>query len=175
MAATMASTTSGRRPSEKLGMHSTSCCAMGSDLIIPSRGYPYSAWFSVVLSNTPTACTLTGSPLNRGEGESIQLIDDRLDAAHQIFRHLRTHGADKISGRVHLIPNIPQKNTAQVAAIKVVNNPFFIRLLFPVLNQLVARVQATHRLVAEIEQVGIEHRQMLIRMRGSGHVATSGL
>src|SRR3989449_5748680 len=86
----------------------------------------------------------------------------------QLARRERPPLRDQGAGVVHLPPRIPQQDTAHPAVLQVVDHAFTIRLL-PVGERLEARVGVADGFIAELEEVRVEERQMVIRLRLATH------
>src|SRR5882672_6088174 len=67
---------------------------------------------------------------------------------------------DQCPRGVHLAPGIPQQHAADSAALEVVDHALAERL-FPVGERLLARVEVAYRLVAELEEIRIEEREVV--------------
>ena len=79
-------------------------------------------------------------------------------------------GANQLARRVDLAPGVPEQEPARLAvAVDVGDDALAVRL-GPLGDGVETRVHVTDRLVAEVEQVGVEERQMVVRLRGAGHV-----
>src|SRR5260370_2708793 len=68
---------------------------------------------------------------------------------------------DESARVVHLPPRVPQQDATHATVFQVVDHALAHRLL-PVGYGLEPRVQLADRLVAELEQVGVEERQVAI-------------
>src|SRR5438067_126955 len=79
----------------------------------------------------------------------------------ELVRLLLPPRFDQLSRCVHLTPDIPQQHTSNAVIRQVVDHPL-MKLLQPILDGFHATVDFANRLVAEIEQVGVEKRQMLV-------------
>ena len=69
-----------------------------------------------------------------------------------------------VAGVVELVPDVPEEHAARPAVLDVSHDALAVRLL-PVLDRLEPRVDLPDRLVAEVEQVGVEERQVVVRRR----------
>src|SRR5437762_6084268 len=93
--------------------------------------------------------------------------------AFQVLRCERARLGDERPCVVHLSPGVPEEHAAHSALFHVVDHAFAEPLL-PVGDGLETRVDVTHRFVAELEQVGVEERQMVIGSRPPRHVEAGG-
>ena len=83
-------------------------------------------------------------------------------------------GADQVAGGVDLVPHVPEQHAARLAVLDIRDDALAVRLL-PVLDDLEPGVDEPDGLVAEVEEVGVEERQMVVRCAGAGHVRADGL
>src|SRR4029077_1215120 len=81
--------------------------------------------------------------------------------------------ADQLAGIVQLVPDVPEEHSARLAVLDVGDIALAVRLL-PVLDDLESRVDDPDRLVAEVEQVGVEEGEVQVRTVSSGHVRADG-
>src|SRR2546430_4085833 len=84
--------------------------------------------------------------------------------ALQAPRSERARLGDERSRVVHLSPGVPEEHAAHPALFYVVDHAF-AELLLPVGDGLETRVDVAYRFVAQLEQVGVEERQMVIGSR----------
>src|SRR2546421_910682 len=70
---------------------------------------------------------------------------------------------------VHLSPRVPQQNAPHPAVPQIVDHAFPERFL-PIRHRLEPGVQLTHRLIAQVEQVRIEERQVVVAGRPARHI-----
>src|SRR5260221_3133542 len=74
----------------------------------------------------------------------------------------RLAGADQLGRGVDLAPRVPEQYTARPALpVDVRDDAFAVRLV-PPLDRRRARIDFADRLVAEVEQVGIEERDVVV-------------
>ncbi len=74
-------------------------------------------------------------------------------------------GANQLARRVDLAPGVPEQEPARLAvAVDVGDDALAVRL-GPLGDGVQTRVHVADRLVAELEQVGVEERQMVVRLR----------
>src|SRR5471030_1365230 len=77
---------------------------------------------------------------------------------------------DQLAAPVDVIPHVPEEEPARPPVIvDVRDNPLAVRLL-PALDSREPRVDLAHRLVTQIEHVGVEEREMVVRNARTGHV-----
>ena len=82
---------------------------------------------------------------------------------------------DQLARRVHLVPRVPEQEPARAPfPIRVRDDALPVRL-DPVLDRRQPGVDLPHRLVAEIEHVGVEERQVVVRHFRAGHVGADDL
>src|SRR5881628_2814033 len=86
----------------------------------------------------------------------------------QLARRERSPLRDQGAGVIHLPPGIPQQHAAHAAALQVVDHAFAKRLL-PVGERLEPRVGLADGLIAELEEVRVEEREVVIRLRLATH------
>src|SRR4051812_3441293 len=98
-------------------------------------------------------------------------LRDRASALDRKGAHSR---ANQLTGVVELVPHVPEQHAARLAVLDIRDDALPVRLL-PVLDHLEAGVDLSHRLVAEVEQVGVEERQVVVRGGGARHVRADGL
>jgi len=103
----------------------------------------------------------------RHQHHSAKSVADRPDELRAAARGLRR---DHRRGGLDLAPGVPQQHAAHAALAQVVDHSLPERFL-PVFDDLEARIELAHRLVAEVEEVGVEERQMVVRLCPTGHVA----
>src|SRR5436190_16286332 len=82
-------------------------------------------------------------------------------------------GPDQLACVVDLVPHVPEQHAARFAVLDVRDDALAVRLL-PVLDHLEAGVDLPDRLVAEVEEVGVEERQVVVRSGRAGHVRAHG-
>src|SRR5207302_4241442 len=68
----------------------------------------------------------------------------------------------------HLVPGVPQQDSSHPAALQVVDDALTEGLL-PVRDRLEPRVQVAHRFIPQLEEIGIEIRQVMVRFPLPGH------
>src|SRR5690348_4899474 len=73
----------------------------------------------------------------------------------------RLAGAEQLACLVHLVPHVPEEEAARAAGlVDVGDRPLAVRLL-PGLDRGKPRVDLADGLVAEVEEIGVEKRQMV--------------
>ena len=91
------------------------------------------------------------------ERAEIRRVDDRA-------------GADQLPRRVDLVPDVPEQEPARLAvAVDVGDDALPVRL-DPLSDGIELGVDIPDRLVAEVEEVGVEEGEVLVRLTGAGHV-----
>src|SRR5262249_33815241 len=75
---------------------------------------------------------------------------------------------DQSSGGVHLLPDVPQQHAPHPAIPQVVDHPLPVRLL-PVGYGLKPGVHLAYGLVAQLEQVRVEEREVVVGDGSTGH------
>src|SRR5512141_1369513 len=68
---------------------------------------------------------------------------------------------NQLRGRRNLSPRVPEQNTAYVPVSQIVNDALAERLL-PVFDNIEAGIEFAHRLIAQIEQVGVKVRLVAV-------------
>src|SRR5579859_708163 len=78
-------------------------------------------------------------------------------------------GSQQVSRRIELVPDVPEQNAARPSALDVRDDALAIRLL-PVLDRFESRVDDPDCFVTQVEQVGVEEGEVVVRRLGAGHV-----
>src|SRR5262245_13857862 len=81
---------------------------------------------------------------------------------------------DQLARGVDLVPDVPEQDAARPPLVVDVRDDALAVRLVPTLHRRKARVELADRLVAEIEEVGVEERNVVIRHVGARHVRADG-
>lgn len=94
--------------------------------------------------------------------------------ALKVLRPERSGFGDQLAGRVDPLPNVPQQRAAHPALPQVVDHALAVRLL-PVGHGFQTRIDLSHGLVAQLEEIGVEGRQVVVADGLAGHGAARHL
>src|SRR3569833_5714 len=136
----------------------------------------------------PTAAaastTTGGGTRRRANGTTTRCARGRKTCSHStsvprlgFFEALKLDTArfDRVARRVELVPDVPEQEAARPpVCVDVRDRPLAERLV-PRLDRLQARVDLADGLVAEVEQVGVEERHVVVDDPGAGHVGADDL
>src|SRR5260370_19897524 len=87
----------------------------------------------------------------------------------------RSTGADQLGRGVDLVPDVPEENAARPALIVDVRDDTFAVRLVPALHRRESRIDFADRLVADVEQVGVAERDVVVGLARARHVRADGL
>src|SRR3954447_862251 len=79
------------------------------------------------------------------------------------------------AGIVDLAPDVPEQEAARAPVLAEVGDRALSERLLPRRDRLEPGVHLAHGLVAEVEQVGVEERHMVVDDAGPGHVGADDL
>src|SRR5438552_14654829 len=95
-----------------------------------------------------------------------------LDNRHRVDR---LGGADQLASGLDLVPDVPEQEAARPPRVVHVGNDALAVRDVPPLYRGEARIDVADRLVAELEHVGVEERQVVVRHARTGHVRADDL
>src|SRR5262249_58766161 len=110
----------------------------------------------------------------RGVRPSAELdVGSGWQAAAEIFGAKRAGRGDQGAGVLHLVPGVPEKDSADAAGGEVIDDTLAERRL-PVGEGFAARVELADRLVAQLEEVRVKEGQVAVGSPVSCHRAARG-
>ena len=86
------------------------------------------------------------------------------------FRVGLVGAVDQLARGGDLVPGVPQQHAAHAARAQIVDDALAVRL-HPVLHDVHVGAELADGFVAEVEEIGVEVRQVLVGFAGAGHVA----
>ena len=132
-----------------------------------SQGNPPSGVASGYVVFDVLALTLIARLSDRCGGASVEERPEIRGADHRARTNQLARGVD-------LVPDVPEQEPARLAvAVDVGDDTLAVRLR-PLGDRVETRVDVADRLVAELEQIGVEERQMVVRLRCARHVGADG-
>src|SRR5436305_1880773 len=82
---------------------------------------------------------------------------------------------DQLARGVGLVPHVPEQEPARLPVVVDIRDRSLPVRLLPRLDGRQARVDLADRLVAELEEIGVEERDVVVRLVGPGHVRADDL
>src|SRR5580765_5831778 len=150
---------------------------------------PQPIWTAPAMPAAPAATTTAGGGTrSRARTSTSGCASGRKTASHRIsypFRGFRERasvsdrksalaGTDELTRVVDLVPDVPKQHAARPAVLDVRDDALAVRLL-PVLDRLEPRVDLPDGFVPKVEEVGVEKRQVVVRLCSAGHVGADDL
>src|SRR5262249_11261451 len=128
----------------------------------------------VVAPGTPRDPGRSGHRAARGVRPSAELdVGSGWQAAAEIFGAKPAGRGDQGAGVLHLVPGVPEKDSADAAGGEVIDDTLAERRL-PVGEGFAARVELADGLVAQLEEVRVKEGQVAVGSPVSCHRAARG-